>query len=196
MIEFNKIDDFKMKQVWITSDTHFNNKNIIKRNNRNFKTIEDHDAELVDNINKYVPKGDLLIHLGDWSSGPEEYIEDYRERLNVETIFICLGENDHFIREDDVKYGNLFDHINDIMYLCVEDYKFMLCHYPMVSWHKQSEGVPMFFGHTQAKYDGRGRSIDVGVDSAYKILNCYRPFNLFELKAIMNREGITTVDNH
>ena len=40
--------DFNHKMLFITSDTHFNHKNIINFERTQFKTIEDHDNFLID----------------------------------------------------------------------------------------------------------------------------------------------------
>lgn len=208
MVKFNKLP-YKINNIWLTSDTHYSHANIVRGTSnwviddnsplvgvRNFLTVEEHNNALVNGINKYVGENDLLISLGDWSFGNEKNIGEFRERLKVKEIMLCLGNHDHHIREDIVKYSNYFDYIEDLVYLCVGKFNFMCCHYPMLSWYGQGRGVSMFFGHCHSNLKVNGKSIDVGVDSAYKLYGEYRPFNLLELKELMDKIPLNTVDHH
>lgn len=95
-----------MPNIFFTSDTHFHHKNIVRgctewkdagQRVRDFDTLEEHDARLVDNINAVVKKGDLLYHLGDWSFGGIEQIWEFRKRINCNQIRLVLGNHDHHI---------------------------------------------------------------------------------------------------
>ena len=55
-----------MQKVFITSDTHFNHKNIIKYCNRPFDSVDEMNNVLIDNWNKSIDNNDIIIHLGDF----------------------------------------------------------------------------------------------------------------------------------
>lgn len=107
-----------MSNIWFTSDTHYHHKNIVKgvtswvdspehaggshstQNTRPFKTLEEHDQALVDNINKHVKPEDILYHLGDWSFGGIEQIWNFRKQLNCKNIHLIYGNHDHHIERN------------------------------------------------------------------------------------------------
>ena len=74
------------QQLFFTSDTHYNHDNICSATTkwidpvtcREFKSLERMNAALVGNINEVVGQDDILIHLGDWSFGGFERIEEFR----------------------------------------------------------------------------------------------------------------------
>mgnify|MGYP001616373959 CR=1 FL=1 len=83
-------------KIWITSDTHFFHKNIIKYCGRPFKNYKEMNEKLISNWNAKVAKEDLVIHLGDFSFGNKEKIMAIRKRLNG-TIILIRGSHDHKI---------------------------------------------------------------------------------------------------
>ena len=82
-----------MSKIFITSDTHFSHKNIIKYCNRPFSSVEEMNSVLTDNWNSIVSKDDLVIHLGDFSFGRTiESIKNHLDKLNGNKILI-LGNH-------------------------------------------------------------------------------------------------------
>jgi calcineurin-like phosphoesterase family protein len=99
------------KTIWLTSDTHYSQKNICRgttnwrtpegeiptERTRNFNTLEEMNDAIVNNINNLVKEDDILIHLGDWSFGGFENIEEFRNRIICKNIHLILGNHDHHI---------------------------------------------------------------------------------------------------
>ena len=56
----------------------------------------------------------------------------------------------------------------------------------------------MLYGHSHdsLEYEAWGKSMDVGVDAAFRILGQYRPFSYEEIKAIMDKRDIKVLDHH
>jgi hypothetical protein len=71
----------------------------------------------------------------------------------------------------------------------------ILCHYAFSRWERRHYGSYHFFGHSHGKYNPGGRSLDVGVDSAYVIFGEYRPFSLEEAISIAKVNGENTDDS-
>ena len=53
--------------IFITSDTHFNHKNILNYCNRPFKDIDEMNTALINNWNSVVSADDIVYHLGDFA---------------------------------------------------------------------------------------------------------------------------------
>lgn len=81
-------------KIFITSDTHFNHKNIIEYTKRPFKTVKDMDEEIIKKWNNKVGKDDLVIHLGDFALGDKEEVKEIKKRLNG-NIILLKGNHDH-----------------------------------------------------------------------------------------------------
>ena len=81
-------------KIFITSDTHFNHKNIIEYACRPFKTIEEMNEEIIKRWNNKVGNGDIVIHLGDFGMGSKNEIIELKNKLNG-TIILLRGNHDH-----------------------------------------------------------------------------------------------------
>lgn len=95
--------------IWLTSDTHFGHRNIIKYCNRPWNSGKDASGELVvtnedvlamDNEiirrwNSVVGKDDLVWHLGDFALGGKEVAERVFPQLNGR-INLVMGNHDHW----------------------------------------------------------------------------------------------------
>ena len=119
-----KIDTEKNKNVnvWITSDTHYNHNNICRgvtnwrlpngevpeSQTRNFKNLDLMNDVIVNTINGLVGQDDILIHLGDWSFGGFEMIEEFRNRIFCKNIHLILGNHDHHIERNRGDIQKLF----------------------------------------------------------------------------------------
>lgn len=92
-----------MSRVWVTSDTHFFHKNIIKYTNRPFHSVEEMNMTMIENWNKTVKVDDIIFHLGDFALGDENTIRDLLTSLNGRKILI---QGNHDIKKP-VFYRNL-----------------------------------------------------------------------------------------
>ena len=115
-----KLDD--NVNVWITSDTHYSHKNICRgttnwrlpngqipeAQTRNYSTVEKMNSAIVNNINELVGQDDILIHLGDWSFGGFEQIEEFYNRLICKNIHLIMGNHDHHIDDNRSNIRRLF----------------------------------------------------------------------------------------
>ena len=133
----------KTEDVFFTSDTHFNHKNIIRYCNRPWNSGKDVNGQLIvsdDNVNemneaiisswnKVVPPNALVWHLGDFALGDRSKIPEIVARLNGR-INLVLGNHDH----KDVKrflnagFNRVYDHpvlINKFVILTHEPLEFL-----------------------------------------------------------------------
>lgn len=207
-----------MRNIWFTSDTHYHHKNIVQGTTawegtldkcRPFKTLDEHDSTLVNNINQLVKPGDVLYHLGDWSFGGHEQIKLFRDRIACQEIHLILGNHDQHIEPMDSPYRSLFasvQHYKEITIKNVEPaltkyygkHKIVLSHFAMRVWNKSHHGSIMLHGHSHGSLpmysNGKKvfRTMDVGVDT-----NNLYPYHLTEVLDIMyERESCMEVDHH
>lgn len=190
-----KID--KDIKVWITSDTHYNHSNIClattKWRNldgsipykqvRDFSSLDKMNSVIVDNINDVVNQDDVLIHLGDWSFGGFEMIEEFHNRLICKNIHLVLGNHDHHIDRNRNDVQKLFSSVNWFTQLEYMGETLELMHYPISSWNGLRKGRIHIHGHCHLPNHlkiNNGRRIDCGMDGHPE----FRPYDL--LKEIIN----------
>ena len=175
----------KGQQLFFTSDTHYSHSNICSATTnwsvndgyaRKFDSLEDMNQRLVDNINNMVGEDDILIHLGDWSFGGFDKIEEFRSQINCENIHLVLGNHDHHIERNKEGIQKLFSSVQNYLRLEVqrpinkattEKFIFVCMHYPIASWHDMNQGVIHLHGHVHLPSHLRvaeGKAMDVGVD--------------------------------
>ena len=200
-----KITLEKDQKLFFTSDTHYNHSNICRATTnwadsdnltRDFKSLDHMNTSLVDNINNKVGENDVLIHLGDWSFGGFEMIEEFRSRILCKNIHLLLGNHDHHIDNNKGGVQSLFASVNHYLNLdirrpigkMVEKFRFVCMHFPIASWDNMNQNVIHLHGHVHLPSHLRisdGRAMDVGVDG-----NDLEPISLDEVLALMKDQPI------
>ena len=189
-------------RVYITSDTHFGHKNICRGvtnwrtqdgeipidSTRDFQTIEQMNERLIDGINHHVGQDDTLIMLGDVSFGGFDNIGKFLERLICHNIHLRLGNHDHHIENNRDFVKERFLSVQHYMEININDRNFVLCHYPLQSWHGMNKGVIHLHGHVHLPENrkfGNGKKMDVGVDG-----NGMDPYSIDEIIKIMDKRPV------
>ncbi len=173
-----------MPDIYFTADSHFAHKAILRHmpeRGRTFKTIEEMDDHLIDEINRVVVKNDVLYHAGDfcWRGGR---VGHYRARINVRQLHLARGNHDS---------ASLAKHVSVMDYMLFKkfsEHHVHVQHYPCLSWRKREHGGIHVYGHSHGLFEdqlntlwpGR-RAIDVGVDHAYRLTGEWRPLSLDEV---------------
>lgn len=212
--------DLNKQNVWVTSDPHYNHKNICRgesewqesnkeKSTRDFATVKDMNQALVNGINDYVKKEDILFCLGDWSFGGIESIGDFRSKINCEIIHLIYGNHDHHLEDpykvvyQNLKSKDLFESLQYVKTITVKlgdkKYQIFMSHYAHLVWDKSHKGALHLFGHshTSINHLAVGRSQDCGVDNAFLKFGEYRPFNLAtEIIPVLLSKPIAKVDHH
>lgn len=165
------------------------------------EAVETMDDTLINNINKIVGRDDVLWHLGDFCFGSKgnyyQTAANYRRRINCQNINFIWGNHDHRNIRD------LFNECYDLYETNVEGQSIVLCHYAMAVFNKSHRGNFALYGHSHANLEpwmdrvmpGR-RSMDVGIDNAYKLLGDYRPFTFEEIKVRLGSRAGFFADHH
>ena len=200
--------------VWFTSDTHYGHSNIVKgvtnwRNAegevpieqvRDFSSVETMNELMVSNINQHVQASDWLIHLGDWSFGGYDKIEEFREQINCNNVVLILGNHDHHIQRDIPKFRKMFNHITHYEELKITrgndtNNMLILCHYPIISWNQMHHGSFMLHGHQHLKGEkifGQGKRMDIGMCGSEE----FRPYHMEEIVDLLKNRQFYTLSLH
>ncbi len=187
-------------KVWITSDTHYNHTNICRgvtnwrmpdgsipeKQTRPFDTLDKMNAAIVNNINELVGQDDVLIHLGDWSFGGFEMIEEFHSRLICKNIHLVLGNHDHHIDRDRQGIRSLFKSVNWFEQFQYQGETIECCHYPISSWNALRKGRIHLHGHCHLpanKKISNGRRMDVGMDGSL----WFTPYDLHDVIKMLRK---------
>jgi len=186
--------------IWFTSDFHFGHKNIAgpslsswDHGYRNFESIHEMNKTITQGVNAHVKSEDTLYFLGDFCFGGHENTPAYRHSLAVQTIHVCRGNHDHKID----KYAHLFASVNDVLWCKVrKDRPIFMAHYAHRVWEHSHKGTIHLYGHSHDTIPDYGKSMDCGIDVAYRLFGEYRPFSIEEVIGIMDKREVKLVDHH
>lgn len=177
---------------WFTADTHFDHQTIGEKMLRsgNYANVSEHNETLLENLNSCVSRGDRLFILGDFAFKRAMY---WRGRIRCKHIEFVIGNHDR-PAESKRAFGTVWQ-IRVTKLQCGE--KAVLCHYPICYWPSSHHGAYHFYGHCHQQreitLDGvfpDRRSMDVGVDHAYRLFGRHRPFSEPELMELLaDRKG-------
>lgn len=156
-----------MQQIFVTSDTHFHQENIIKYCDRPFKSAEEMDEALVEKWNSVVRLQDKVYHLGDVyfpKHKDKNYCDQFLSRLNG-TKRLILGNHDN------AKDQLLQKHFKEIyMWRYLKDLGLLLTHVPVHAGSIPDKLNWNVHGHIHQKPSPDGRYKNACVE-----LNSYTP---------------------
>lgn len=220
--------------IWFTSDPHYNQANIVegisswedKSPCRPFKTLDEHDTALVNNINAVVKENDVLICLGDWNFGTyKESVDlgfEFRKRLKCKNIYLVLGNHDTHIRKNKNGIQGCFKQVLDYLELTIIEpsdqegekafkHKIIMSHYAMRVWNHSHRGSIMLYGHSHGNLDEFTPTTanPTWIGDQYYIRNYrtmdvgidthpeFRPYSWEEIKSIMLKRNVDIeIDHH
>ena len=176
-------------KIWVTSDQHFQNKNIwakYETATRPFHSQEEHDNSMIDAWNSVVSPEDIVFVLGDFIMGAADGVQPILNRLNG-TIYLIKGNHDTDNKiEQYLHYPEKVIAIEDYNILYYKGRFIVMNHYPVRGDtvrdnHLKNDGwksATEFFGshyddsiylyghiHGNASYGIAGNQFHVGVDT-------------------------------
>ena len=186
-------------KTFFTADLHFGCDHLRKHTRSEYRTIEDHDEAILQNLNEVVMRRDRLVILGDFCfTKPGRY----RPRIKCAHIFFILGNHDKPLQTRNVFGGNVWD----TKVISLERGHVFCSHYPHCYWPQSHYGFHHAYGHLHwnAEHEERmnlafpeRRSMDVGLDNAKRILGEHKPFSedlFFDLLSPFKGHGL--VERH
>lgn len=190
-----------MSRIWFSSDWHLNHSNIAgpsvsnwKSGYRNFNNVTEMNERIIKNINDNVQYDDTLFFLGDLCFKDHKLTPGWRSRIVCQNFHWIVGNHDPHAFD----YKEHFSSIQHYREENINGHIFILFHYSMRVWYHNHKGTYHLYGHSHSSLEHlpNGRSMDVGIDNAYKLLGEYRPFSMEEVIKILNKKDISSLDHH
>lgn len=202
-----------MSNLWFTSDNHFNHRNLLEKYAPNrtatWKSVEEMNEGLRDNWNAVVRPNDTVYMLGDvffWKD--IETAIKYLRSLNGKKELI-LGNHDQLIEKNLALFDKTtagkwqtaepppFESIQHYKEIKIHNHTAVLFHFGQRVWNKSHHGSWHLYGHSHGGLPPYGKSVDVGIDSAW-VTGKYehRPFSSYEIKNFMDKQDLKQADQH
>lgn len=160
-----------MSRIFVTSDLHFGHGKEFIWGPRNFKSVEEHDAELIKRWNATVSAEDDVYVLGDLMLGDKEHGLQCLSQLQGK-LHIVFGNHDTSARQKAYqKLANVVEICGYATMIKFQKKTLYLSHYPTVTSNMESNPHLMvynLYGHTHQQtnfYNGQPYMYHVGVDS-------------------------------
>lgn len=199
------------QRVYFSSDFHLGHSNICRGTTRwdltqhgghdsvrDFDTLDQMNDAIINGINSTVGQNDFLVFDGDFSFGGKDNVPLFRKRIICQNLIMVLGNHDKWIPHFDHLFGfNVFSYLE----LTVSEGKYgkrtyVLFHFPITIWNKAHHNRIHLYGHCHSKYVAPNRSMDVGIDNAFKLLGEYRPFSEKEIWNYMEDREYIQLSHH
>lgn len=146
---------------WYTADLHFGHSRIIEFCKRPYKSTEEMNTTIIQNIQSSVSFDDDLWILGDFAFGQATDAQKFQN------WFHQLPGRKHLIvgNHDDEAVAMLpWTSISDLKEIKDGEQSLVLCHYPMITWNGARRGALQLFGHVHDQWPGSRNGVNVGVD--------------------------------
>lgn len=189
---------------YYSSDWHLGHTNIVgpkvskwSSGYRDFDSLHEMNKTIINNVNKTVGPDDTLYFLGDLTLNrkPKKWLD----MVVCKNIHFIYGNHDKISTMKSLPKGYLLSQ-QDYKEIYVEEKtKVCMFHYAQRVWNKSHHGSWHLYGHSHNSLPkGWGKSMDVGIDSAYELLGEYRPFSHTEVYKILESPNtfVKEVDHH
>ncbi len=180
-----------MSDTFITSDEHYDHRNIIQYCKRPFANVDEMRETMIERHNKKVPDSSnyLTIHVGDmfWNTLAIGEAMTILDRLHGRHAFL-YGNHDELVTKYENELVGYFEWLKGenkaggAHILHWNKHQITLNHFSMDVWDKSHKGSWMLFGHSHGELVKRGKTFDIGVDS-----HNFEPWSLEEIEAEMEK---------
>jgi len=156
-----------MSEKFFVSDLHFDHRNIIAYDQRPWDSIESMNAALIKNINITCKENDSLYILGDvfLHNKTKRWLE-ILDQIKCKNLYLIRGNHDTPKQEvkerflwvkdyyrlkfqtDEKEMENLPEKLKDMIRLNKYKIRFIMFHFPILSWHDMEHGTFHLHGHT------------------------------------------------
>ena len=134
-----------MSKNYYISDYHFGHGNVIKFDQRPFRTVEEMDRVLINNWNRVVKPEDTVFILGDFCWDKEDRWIEILKQLKGNKQLI---KGNHDLKSMSKQLRSMFQDVKDYKEITDEGRRVIMCHYPMPFYRADyNPDVYMLYGH-------------------------------------------------
>ena len=128
-------------------DSHFGHRNIIRYDNRPFRTVTEMDNEIIENWNSVVTNHDTVYIVGDFTWDTDVNVfENLIDDLNGNKILIT-GNHDKIPSQLRKKFKEIREYAEITEWIQGEATKVCIFHYPIAFWNGQFRNSIHIYAH-------------------------------------------------
>lgn len=183
--QYERFDEIEInlnhqQETFVSSDLHFDHKNIIQYADRPFENKHEMNEALIERHNSVVTPIDNVIFLGDIAFCNDTKATKYVSRMNGVHKRLIVGNHD--FQKKKVKQMGFQDYSNAIHLVGVieqDDFVLVLTHFPMGNLPERDDLGRIIFnvhGHTHNQEEESIRHINVSVEH-----HDYTPINIKDI---------------
>ena len=146
---------------WYTADLHLSDAGVLRFFERPFRSLTEMNHAIIDGLAARLKHDDDLWVLGDVADA------DQGGAAIAATLLNQLPGRKHLVRgnHDDARITGLpWTSQHDLVEVQDGPERFVLCHYPLLSWNGARQGAIQLFGHLHDRWPGSDRQVNVGVE--------------------------------
>ena len=141
------------------ADTHFGHSQILNECRSQFKSTQEMDKFIIDNINRKMTRNDTLYIIGDFSYRSKTPPTEYLKAIKPKKVLI-LGNHDSWYKKltEEEKKKYLVDGVaHEELRTKKNSIELYLCHYPRLAWNRSHYFGTTFSicGHIHDAKEGR-----------------------------------------
>ena len=140
------LTDFERDTIESIKEQCPNDHNALREFKISQESLDRMDQIIIDKINAMVQPNDTFYIPGDFSFVKKDFnlVRKYRERMNCKHIHFIRGNHDYFT---DREYRTVFEFVGYYEEINFNKTKFIISHWPMISWNGSYHGSIMLHGH-------------------------------------------------
>jgi len=123
--------------------------------------------------------------------------------LSYVPVADCTVDYDCITEDSSLKFcsvgaKDLFSSVQDVLTISHGKHTFFMSHYAHRVWLGSHKSIIHLYGHSHSSLENKpyGKSMDVGIDNAKKLLGEYRPFSVEEIIQFMSKRDVFFPDHH
>lgn len=202
------------RQYYVTADPHIGHQKEFVWGARGYNSHQEHTDGVIETINDICRPNDVLVVIGDYCLNTTvDGFDNYLQRIRCQNIWYLNGNHNNphekavydklvasfgiaGVREIyPLRYKN-FVYQGHYLETALNGQFTVMFHYPIAVFNEMPRGSWMLCGHSHYNYaiskadNTDTKILDVGWDGHGK------PWSFSEIKAVMDKKGIKTVDHH